>query len=73
MSKRIMPFREVPARSVFKVLKERGRTDTAKGWYVKISDARSQAYSKAQDVIFGLGDMVEVLAFPSELKTFTPK
>lgn len=66
MSKRIMPFRDVPAKSVFVVLKERNRPTPAEGWFVKLSNSRSQQYSHAKEAIFALGDMVKVIAFPSE-------
>jgi hypothetical protein len=75
MAMRIRLFKDIPNGTVFKVMKENGRhvpgrpdkpAAPAVGWYLKVSNARSQRYGKTADIILGLRDVVQVVAFPSE-------
>lgn len=72
---RIKLFRDLPNGTVFKVMKEVGRhvpgnptkpVKPAEGWYLKLSNARSQRYGKTTEIILGLKDVVQVVAYPSE-------
>lgn len=61
--RRILPYREVPNGSLFKVLKE-GGFSPREGVFEKVGD--SHATSSKGDAIFALADMVCVLRFPEE-------
>lgn len=66
---RIAPFSKVPTNAVFRILKEQGRPEPEKGLFVKVSNSRSYAYSKAKEIILALGDMCEIVSVhPSKLR-----
>lgn len=77
-AKRFVPFKDLPNGSVFKVVKEVSREKRAvpgypatvptppKNYFVKVSNSRSRAYSRAQTIILALNDIVEVIAYPSQ-------
>ena len=76
--KRFVAFRSIPNGTVFKVAKETSRVRKAvpghpavvpvppSGMFVKIGNSRSRAYSKAKEIVLALGDIVEVIAYPSQ-------
>lgn len=75
MGMRIQLFKDIPNGTIFKVMKETnrhkpGRPDRPvqppEGWYLKLGNARSQRYGKTTEIILGLRDVVQVVAYPSE-------
>jgi hypothetical protein len=76
---RIKLFRDLPAGTVFRVLKEKGRfkpgslgkvpASPPTGWFVKRRNTVAQAYSATREIILGLSDVVDVIAYPSEKHT----
>jgi hypothetical protein len=73
---RVKLFRDLPVGTVFRMLKERGRTkpgscgkvpvDPPTGYYVKGRSGVALAYSKVKEIIPGFSDVVDVVAYPSE-------
>lgn len=62
-------FKDIPKGTVFRVVKEEGRSpnETAKGMFVKDhEDGRASSYSQARQIILGLRDLVEILAWPGQ-------
>jgi hypothetical protein len=76
---RVKLYRDLPTGTVFRVLKERGRTVPGtlgkvpvappKGWFVKQRNTVATAYSRANEIILGLSDVVDVIAYPSEKRS----
>lgn len=66
---RIKLFKDAPNGTVFRIMKEAGKSSPEKGLFVKVSKGgRSMAFSKAREIILGFSDVIEVVAYPSERK-----
>jgi hypothetical protein len=73
---RVKLFRDLPVGTVFRVLKEKGRTEPGTcgkvpvtppaGFYVKARSGVAMAYSQCKEIILGFSDVVDVIAYPSE-------
>ena len=76
---RVRLYSTLPAGTVFRVLKERGRTvpgtlgtvpvTPPKGWFVKQRNGVATAFSRANEIILGFSDVVDVIAYPSEKRS----
>lgn len=63
---RVRRFKDVPRNTVFRILKEGKKTEVETGLFVKGDGLRTYAYSKAKEILLGVNDLVDVVAFPSE-------
>lgn len=63
---RVRAFRDIPAGTVFRVLKEQNRPTTAKGMFIKLGAGVSRAYKGEEEIILSLSDVVDVVSFPRE-------
>lgn len=76
---RVKLYRDVPAGTIFRILKERrmvpgslGKTPVTppSGWFVKHRNGVATLFSKPGDsIIPGFSDVVDVIAYPSEKRS----
>lgn len=59
----VRPFGKLADRTVFRILKEQGRSKVEPGVWVKLGNSRSRAFSGTKQIILALGDMCEVIQF----------